>query len=317
MSFKHRQHAFTLIELLVTLAVIGVLLALIIPAVQSAREAARRTACASNLRQLCLAMHQYEATYRVYPPGVQVQAFSGPQSYSKSFGWPVVLLPFVEQQALFQQFNTNLDCQIHHRQLTRQQIPVYRCPSDPLAAEPTEDLSHTNVDPMWGDFWKGSWGTLNYLGVSGITGGQIAGDYLQCELVDVDRRKPALHVGMFFGNSSVRSADLLDGSSQTLMFGERGVVFGWGKWGGSGQPGTCPAGFTDVTLPGVMDRVVRGGLRQPVGDDSDRQYWWSHHRGGTHLAAADGSVKVVSSFLDRDVLQALSTRAFQDHVGEW
>jgi prepilin-type N-terminal cleavage/methylation domain-containing protein len=85
-SFKHRQHAFTLIELLVTLAVIGVLLALIIPAVQSAREAARRTACASNLRQLCLAMHQYEATYRVYPPGVQVQAFSGPQSYSKSFG---------------------------------------------------------------------------------------------------------------------------------------------------------------------------------------------------------------------------------------
>src|SRR6059036_1967376 len=97
-AMRHLRSAFTLVELLVVIAIIGVLVALLLPAVQAAREAARRAQCSNNLKQLSLALHNYENTHNTLPPaGID----------SNQMSWTVLLLPFFEQQALYDQFNFN------------------------------------------------------------------------------------------------------------------------------------------------------------------------------------------------------------------
>src|SRR5947209_10191645 len=130
---KCRSRGFTLVELLVVIAIIGVLVALLLPAVQAAREAARRMSCSSNLRQLGLAMHSYHDTHKILP---YTTAAWGPSGVTNSvdnrgWSWNSFILPYIEQQAMYSQINFGDFVPVgNNRLLIRNPIPIAVCPSD-------------------------------------------------------------------------------------------------------------------------------------------------------------------------------------------
>src|SRR6185437_11042871 len=139
---RHRpRFGFTLIELLVAIAILSVLVSLLLPAVQQAREAARRTQCKSNLKQIGLALHNYEASQRVFPPSCIVNPYQDGSAYGISYGdacrvghpgfaWGVCLLPYLDQTGLANQFNWNEPCWSPlNAAAARTKVPVFLCPS--------------------------------------------------------------------------------------------------------------------------------------------------------------------------------------------
>ncbi len=298
----------TMVELLVVLSVIGLLIALLLPAVQRTRESARRINCANKMRQLGLGLHHYESLYGSFPAGSQVADWERPPGYSKSFGWTVAVLPHIDQLPIYAQFDFDLDCQIHHRQLTKQVVTSFVCPSDPMHGGPVEFNRSPDPHPVYGSYWEGGWGITNYLGVSGIGGLQPATHILRCNELDSRQPVSTIHAGIFFGNSSVRLTDIKDGTSNTFLLGERGGVPELGKWGGPGLLFACPLGVLDVVLPGVLGDRFGGGLRPPRGRTSDELHFWSSHDGGCYFAFADGSIRFLSYSTDHDIQRSLSTR---------
>jgi len=315
--FLRNRFGFTIVELLVVIAIVSILIALVLPAVQQAREASRRLSCNNKLRQLSLALHNYASLHGVLPPGSQVVDFNIPPGYSKSFGWTVAILPFVEQSQIFEKFDFNLDCQIHQRDLTKQNLNAFMCPSDPLAGVPIDWKPPQGPHPVFGAYFEGGWGTSNYFGISGISGLQPMFTVNDCERFDKLTGRSSVHAGLFFGNSSVRFADVTDGLSNTFMLAERGVVDQWGKWGGAGDISRCPFGILDVVMPGVLGPLGGGGIRPRRNASNDRVCLWSWHDGGCHYAIADGSVRFVSYSIDHELQSMLSTRDHGEVPGEW
>ncbi len=291
---------FTLVELLVCIGVISLLISLTLPAVQSAREAARRTQCRNNLRQVGLALHNYHDTARVLPPGSQVQNYNLPPWYSKSFPWIVGILPYLEQADLYSQFNFNLDCQIHHRSQTSRHLAMFECPSDPLSGGGIEWKRLGGPHPVYGAFYEGGWGMTSYFGVSGTFGQPLADAFESCNEWAALPRSSGLHAGVLFGNSRVRLADITDGTSNTILLVERGGVQSTGKWGGSGLLFRCPYGVGDNILP--VDEIVAGDRRSAFRP-------WSWHGQGSHVAMADGSVHYFAAETDGSLLKGLATRS--------
>jgi prepilin-type N-terminal cleavage/methylation domain-containing protein/prepilin-type processing-associated H-X9-DG protein len=177
---------FTLIELLAVIAIIALLIALLLPAVQYAREAARRASCQNHMKQIGLALHNYAEAHKVLPPAyVDV-------SDSPGWGWGAMLLPYVEQTPLFRNLGVSTMPFDGAPSLGSQTIvPVYLCPSD----------TGPNVNPERGNHAKS-----NYAGVFGSV-----------EIEDWDE----VGNGMFYVNSSVRWSDVTDGTSNTFAVGER------------------------------------------------------------------------------------------------
>jgi len=284
-----RRPAFTLVEMLVVIGIIGVLVALLLPAVQKVREAANRLSCQNNLKQIGLALHHYHDAQGAFPPGV---SHGGPTDPYPDLGWEGRLLPYIEQDALwaqaqqaFQQDRQFWDNPPHMGFGTV--VRLYACPSDPrvLSVQTAKVIFHV--------------GLTSYLGVEGT---------------DLNRRD-----GVLFLNSRIRLADITDGTSRTLLVGERppSADFWFGWWyGGSGQSGT---GSGDMVL-GVRERNVMnpgpGGC--PAGPYSftsgrfdgpcDQFHFWSPHPGGANFLFADGSVHFLDYSAD-SVLPALATRA--------
>src|SRR5260221_646678 len=140
-SRKVRRFGFTLIELLVVIAIIAVLISMLLPAVQQAREAARRAQCKNNLKQMGLALHNYEGSCRVFPPSCIVNPYQDGSAYGISYGdtsrvghpgfaWGVCLLPSLEQTSLYDQFNVNDPCWSPlNAAAARTKVPVFLCPS--------------------------------------------------------------------------------------------------------------------------------------------------------------------------------------------
>ncbi len=312
-----RRRGFTIIELLVVSVVAGILIALLIPAVQDAREASRKVSCSNKLRQLSLALHNYHATHLVLPPGSQVIDFLVPPGYSKGFGWTIAVLPYLEETSLYSGFDFRFDCQIHHRHLTKRIVQGFVCPSDPLSGGPTEWKHPAGPDSRWGRYYEGGWGTTNYLGISGVGGSYAATRFTDCDRIAGTSGPPSIHSGVFFGNSSIRFADVTDGLSNSALLVERGVVESWGKWGGAGEISRCPYGNLDVSIPGVLGETGEGGLRSPRRLASDRLFLWSWHDGGSQYALADGSIRFVSYSMDHKLQLALTTRASGEVIGDW
>ncbi|MCA9162317.1 MAG: DUF1559 domain-containing protein, partial [Planctomycetales bacterium] len=137
MNFRKRQHAFTLVELLVVIAIIGVLVAMLLPAVQAAREAARRSSCSNNMKQLGLALHNYHDTYKALPAGAWMFNAAGAGSTSCTTGngrrapWTVSILPFIEQNNIYDKvdFTKSWDNGVHSA-LRTTHIEAFKCPSD-------------------------------------------------------------------------------------------------------------------------------------------------------------------------------------------
>ena len=299
-----------MIELLVVLAVIGILVALLLPAVQLARETARRASCQNNLRQLGIALHSYHDRHRLFPPGTQLADYRT-STVSKSYSWHTMILPDLEQRSLYNDFDFAIDCQDQtHRHLTRTQLPVFLCPSDPQSGSAIVVGSGTMA---------GSWGGNNYHGVSGTNA--LTQGYSEEECAKQDpssQSKYRVHSGMFYENSSVALHDLADGTSQTLMAGERGIVEEWGKWAGPGLAPFCPWGLADVVLPGSINHPEwKGGIRSKSGSVSDRLFFWSYHPNACGFTLADGSVRSLSSEIDAKLFHDLCTRAGGEPIGEF
>jgi prepilin-type N-terminal cleavage/methylation domain-containing protein len=218
------RRGFTLVELLVVIAIIGVLVALLLPAVQAARDAARRMSCQSSLRQIGLAMHNYHDTFQVFPPGNITDGTCC--STPSQTVWSISILPYIEGLNLQNQYNFNKTNEDPVNAFVRtQRVPIYECPSDPLRTQ----LLRPASGPGSGlDYRTGS-----YRGMGGV-GWPMSGEYAyrrQWDSSDILNnncprdRKGVLHwVGKVNGDaneySCERMAAITDGTSNTLMVGE-------------------------------------------------------------------------------------------------
>jgi prepilin-type N-terminal cleavage/methylation domain-containing protein/prepilin-type processing-associated H-X9-DG protein len=286
--FRPSQHGFTVVELLVVITIIGILMALLLPAVQAAREAARRIQCTNNFKQVGLALQNYHSVKGCFPVGI----FTGPIPFY--FTWSVYILPYVEQQGLYNMYNFSLprgfaDRSAGSRNLiaSKTVVRVYLCPSDPQAGEQVATSLDQSLDCAMTD----------------MCGVSDSADWT------VDSRAPKnfpLVDGILGANRPCRIADIKDGTSNTLMIGEvtgagEGTRVGefWPSWNladthdGINGPHSAPRG----TYP--MPTVTFG---------FDKSGFASWHWGGCNFAMADGSVQLLSENIDRHLLIALTTR---------
>ncbi len=280
---------FTLVELLVVIAVIGVLVALLLPAVQQVREAARRTECSNHSRQLSLGMMNYESSLKRLPTGWEVNNVTQPAA-GPGWGWASFLLPFVEQQAMYDQIDRKISVDDHrHEDLLRELVPVFQCPSDPAdnlldlneevhGPHPPAPFMHDPVPPHE-EHWIAR---SNYSGVFGSN-----------EIED----SPLDGNGIFYGNSHLHLRDIVDGLSNTILIGERRNDYGHLAWAGV---------FPDVDEP--FARVVGSADHAPNDPNGHFEDFRSFHPQGANFTFADGSTRMINETIDPTVFQALATR---------
>ncbi len=290
---------FTLVELLVVIAIIGILIALLLPAVQAAREAARRIQCANNFKQVGLALHNYHTTHNTFVPGMYTldPTTGDPHWYS----WSAFLLPFMEETAVYEQFNFD-DPHYFWAGQTRlanaQIINGYLCPSDAQGGEWVNTGSENASEPNPLD-------DSAYANMAGV------GDHRDWTVDRVWPRTLDTARGMMAANGGCRIRDITDGTSQTLIIGE---VTGAG-------PGTHEGFFWSCwNLADTRDGInglytVIGGVWPDTNGYSGGMRaagFSSFHPGGCHFTMADASVQFIDEEISRDVLDALTTRAGGD-----
>lgn len=266
------RKGFTLVELLVVISIVGVLVALLLPAVQFAREAARRAQCGSNLHNIGVALHQFHDVHQHLPPGWNSDLPEG----EPGWGWAAYLLHHVEQNALLDN-EIDLDAHIDEPDnafARRAVIPIYLCPSDATPSDRFLVSGHCAHDIELG--------RSNYVGVFGTD--EIEDD-------------PGNGSGLFFHNSYLRFADVLDGLSNTLAVGERSSRLGDSTWVGM----IHGASDAMARIVGSCDHVPN----HPAGHFDD---FSSHHATGAHFVFADGSVHMIGDNIEHAVYQALATR---------
>jgi prepilin-type N-terminal cleavage/methylation domain-containing protein len=280
-SLVFRRSAFTLIELLVVIAIIGILIALLLPAVQKVRDAANRMKCENNLKQIGLALHNYHDSYGVLPPGVQ-------QGTSNLFSFHVKLLAYLEQQNLYQQFNFNKRYdQAPNLALGLLLVPSYRCPSA------------IQLETEYGSGeWSGGEPTLthHYYGVAGPIGTnpQTGQDYAYRA---TNQGNEALQ-GVLGMDSKVRLTDISDGTSNTLMVGEMSWTDAnyYRIW----TRGTYDDSDTNIDRDTTCCKNVANAFRSTRYDGStnaNNVSFGSEHAGGSgaNFALADGAVRWISA----------------------
>ncbi len=271
-----RPRGFTLIELLVVLAVIGVLVSITLPAVQQARESARRAQCRSQLRQLALALHNYHEVHRVLPAGAIVRGPAFP--VLSGWGWGAMILPYVDQSPLYSSLDFHMGTAVGANELrVKTTVPLWRCPTD------TAD--ETILVSTW----------------SGAVVPSATGNFCGVE-------------SMLSGMSAVRFAHVTDGLSQTLLLGERvtippsisSVPFTSGWYGILASQ----TSYVFSSMPYTQAAAVFP-INSAMGSP---QNFSSRHVGGAHFALGDGSVRYVSDHIDGGLFEALGTRNGQEVV---
>jgi prepilin-type N-terminal cleavage/methylation domain-containing protein len=326
------RRGFTLVELLVVIAIIGILVALLLPAIQAAREAARRTQCVNNLKQIGLAMHNYHDSFNSLPPATMTTGSHGATAF-------VRMLPFVEQGAVYDQLasvgfgsqtnywlgstaaNTLLIAPI----LAQAKVPAYRCPSSVFPK--TEAVGGTNQ--MVGSYVliAGS-SAHNTTDTNGVDGGHCSGG------------------GCFPGNLAVRLADIIDGTSNTMLVGEQShyivgnigtlrtafeasgpwmgsknsrIPRGVGTWSSSGAHGS---GTSTEDMRSYAFTTVRQGPN-PKGTVAWQQRTrcntplTSAHPGGIMALLGDGKVQFLGDDIDLRLLQNLADRDDGNVIGSY
>ena len=291
------QRGFTLIELLVVIAIIAVLIALLLPAVQQAREAARRTQCKNNLKQLGLALHNYHDTFNAFPPGWVGVTNGIPDIYGvNGWGWGARILAQLDQGPLANQldFNSKMESLANAKFRVRT-LPGFLCPSDTGAPNVWTITNSSGGNPV-------DLALANYVGVFGIS------DIDDCEGTP---NSPCMGEGAFFQNSYLQTRDFTDGLSNTIFVGEhrsrRDNNMSWtSTWAGVVGDGTDAI----VRILGTADHTPNSSSNH-IDDFS------SYHVGGAHFTMADGAVRFVGTNIDLGVYQHLATRAAGDIVGEF
>ena len=282
------RRGFTLIELLVVIAIIAVLIALLLPAVQQAREAARRTQCKNNLKQIGLALHTYHGTFGMFPPGYidSVAGGGGSQGQDGGWSWQAQILPQMEQGPLFNQFN--FEYHPYGTTSTAQNIalvatvqPAFSCPSDPKPP-------HTSIRESGNGGYVERIATSSYCGVFGAFGDRAC---------DGIQPQPSQR-GLLVANAGRRIADITDGTSNTLAVGEvtwyvSQMQVLYGSLGSSGYA-ACQ-GHSNIY---PQWRHLRSARQKPNGTPPGSTYahtgFHSMHTGGVQFLLADGSVRFIS-----------------------
>jgi prepilin-type N-terminal cleavage/methylation domain-containing protein len=293
---SRKRFGFTLIELLVVIAIIAVLIALLLPAVQQARESARRTQCKNNLKQLGLALHNYENTSKLLPPGY----ITGASTTVAGYSWGCMILPYMEQSTIYNSINFNAAAGS-----LPQQLSAWKCPSDP------NSIGLSTYNSVTGSQNNGVWTTnptvpstnnakSNYVGNGGSAGLSIgAGN------------------GVFFINSNIQLAAVTDGLSNTFFGGERHQGLGSAAWG---------VAVADDSWDNVNNVVVVGGAgntgRQVLGCGASNLQksssgFGSMHVGGCHMLLGDGAVRFVSENVYLPTFQNLCARNDGNVVGDY
>ncbi len=312
-STRTRRVGFTLVELLVVIAIIGVLVSLLLPAVQQARAAARRSSCQNNLRQIGLAIQNYHTAHETQPKYHNVV---GDYAWGKAGAtWTMAILPFLEQNALYESFDfTKLIRSRENALAVQQVVQVYVCPSAESASQPVfedrADAGGNNPNPALGLYYPASMGPTDtdgcpYCPVRGRPGD----DNYCCQGRNYGTRDErdqlaASSTGMFGRfNDERRFAQVTDGLSNTLMVGES--LPRQCAYGGAFAPNFSLAG---TTIPlNTFETCPR-----PPGCHNRGCGFKSDHSGGGHFAMADASVRYVIDTIDYRIYNHLGTRAAQD-----
>ncbi len=325
MKIRRICRGFTLIELLVVIAIIAILIALLLPAVQQAREAARRTQCRNNLKQMGVAIHNYHDAHKTFPPGWVIPQYelctggevtsSNHRYVAYSPSWGVYLLPYIDQTAIYnaQVFNATLGCWTGSSFVTGNYSGLSRAPS---SSNYLGTVLQAYACPSDTQFGKGvsirGYGRSSYVANRGNT--NVYGQSSQMT--------PS--PGVFYTNSKTRIRDITDGTSNTFAIGEvsdlqftnvdsSSVWESGGVWGGLGIHKTddLVARTTYATRP--INRSSAG--LAPSTNDSDG--FGSMHEGGCHFLLCDGAVRFVSENVDITTYGRLGDRADGFVLGEY
>jgi len=270
-----KKRAFTLVELLVVIAIIGILIALLLPAVQAAREAARRMQCANNLKQLGLAMHNYHSALNCFPPGFMVRGQLGTGTPG-GWAWGVFLMPYIEQSPLQDRLSPTkytLEQVVNDPALLpmlQADLAVFRCPSSrigPLRTHqgaPNPKVASANYTCCRGFY--------NFSGATHLT---------------------KRNNGVFYGESGTRIHEVADGTSNTFALGER-TAFGANLTNDASWPSWCGPGGS-----GAMN-TVSSSVSNPLNHPTSMHSFSSQHSGGAMFCFVDGSVHFISDTISFD-----------------
>jgi prepilin-type N-terminal cleavage/methylation domain-containing protein/prepilin-type processing-associated H-X9-DG protein len=300
-----RVRAFTLIELLVVIAVIAVLIALLLPAVQAAREAARRAQCVNNLKQIGLALHGYHGSREAFPPAYVTDVVNNAASpeIGPGWGWGIMILADLEQKPLYDAVNFNLQITDPGSMTARTAVlSVFLCPSDVgIGAVVVRDASGKVL-------------------VGDLSAGQYVASAGQLEPDEY----PDSNNGVFYRNSRNGLRDITDGSSMTLMVGERSRNVADATWIGAiptAQLCTNPrwavreCGPASTMVVSHTGSAGTGTIYVPNSKSSMVDDYWSFHRGGCNFLFGDGSVRFIKESVNPSIFSYLSTRAGGELVG--
>jgi len=329
------RRGFTLIELLVVIAIIAVLIGLLLPAVQTVREAANRMSCTNNLKQIGLALHQYHDSRRFFPPGY-VDGNTNPNStpdndVGPGWGWASFLLPFLEQDNTYKLINFQVGVAVgSNAAVSQQSLKVFQCPSDGLQdpfpiydstfTNPIATVAHGNYVGCngWIECFNGAGGNPGSAGNDGLPG--TAG---------------RAGVGLFYRNSHNNIANVTDGLSNTIVAGERSSNHAPSTWTGAVTGGRCPAWMANqppapyTPPPGppydnadfdeafVLSHCNATHLPNADFPIYDPDTFYSYHPAGANFLFGDGSVHFLSSGIDPFTYQYLSTIAGGEALKDW
>jgi prepilin-type N-terminal cleavage/methylation domain-containing protein len=342
---RSRREGFTLVELLVVIAIIGVLVALLLPAVQAAREAARRSSCSNNLKQLAIGCHNYHDVTNSFPmnygttPG-NAHGADPPNTLHRSTSWMVQVLPFIEQKPLYDMIDFNFDVKLDPRNggtvnnpnnpsnafVARTVIPGYLCPSDGLNNKGRLGSRANRSGGGW------EFAVNNYKGVCGANWG--SGNFAT---VTPPANSTAINFnvtqwsnnhndgldggnGIFFRggradigrHSATPMAAISDGTSNTLMIGEcvpRWCTHTWWWW----FNGTTATTAVPLNVKAQHSNCQTGNrtadLNCAWGDWPNNYSFMSQHPGGAQFSLADGSTRFISQTIDLTIYRSLGTKA--------
>jgi prepilin-type N-terminal cleavage/methylation domain-containing protein/prepilin-type processing-associated H-X9-DG protein len=274
---QHRR-GFTLIELLVVIAIVGIMVALLVPAVQQAREAARRSQCRNNLKQIGLALHNYHASHNTFPPGYVAGAAC--PATSNGWGWCAQLLPDLDQTALYNSVNFQLPIEDPANvPALSTTLPGILCPSDQTGS---------------GLF------TITDANGASIISAAPCSSYAATVGDDSSDADALTGNGVFYRNSRTRISDIVDGTSTTVLVGERAFGYVNATWLGAPKNAVVKAGNLNpwksatATSP-IFVQAHNNWINILTDSDGGLDDFSSFHTGGAQLLFGDGSVRFIQT----------------------
>lgn len=304
---KRSQHGFTLVELLVVIAIIGMLVALLLPAIQAARESARKSSCRNNLRQVGVAMHNYESARGKLPPGYLHAA--GNQGNALGYSWGAMLLPFMELQSMYDTFDFKKPIYDNMNAAVREiHIPTLLCPTD--------DVSPSGFVEMGDERYAMACYVANF------GSPDLDEDQEQNNPAPADLFNRAGPWGPFYRNSQTKLKDITDGLTHTLMVGERqnGPFRTVGSHGVHIEYETTWAGAVRDIDDNTDDHghmVLFQTGHTPNHPDSDDRDVSASHSGEALFLLCDGSVHSIDENIEESLYFALGTMNWDETVGEF